>query len=146
MSTDLITNALNDLKTRATTGKRTLPRNLGMLGPFGGTVTIGGNCLVTGKLYSVIVKDEDLEAYLNMQGYAQELFLYLSADDREFIISGTSPEGWHKVFGTETEEELVAKEEAHAIEIATANRLPEKAAFELTKAEYAALAEDREAW
>lgn len=39
-----------------------------------------------------------------------------------------------------------AREEAHAIEIAVVNRLPEKAMFELTEVEYAALVENGESW
>ena len=39
-----------------------------------------------------------------------------------------------------------AREEAHAIEIAAANRLPEKAAFELTESGYDAFVNNPVAW
>jgi hypothetical protein len=32
-------------------------------------------------------------------GFAQDAFPNLSADDREFLISGTTPEEWDELFG-----------------------------------------------
>jgi hypothetical protein len=62
------------------------------------TYTFTGPCKVTKKPYSVTVKGPDLFKY--RRGiHAQEAFPYLSDGDREFLISGFSPEGWKQIFG-----------------------------------------------
>jgi len=64
------------------------------------TYTFTGPCIVTGKLHSVTVKGPDLYRY--HQGMKiQDAFPYLSVCDREFLMSGYSPEGWNKIFGGE---------------------------------------------
>lgn len=64
----------------------------------GQTYTFTGNCIVTGKPHSVTVPAAGLFAY--RQGASiQSAFPGLSAEDREFLISGTSPEGWREMFG-----------------------------------------------
>jgi len=53
-----------------------------------------GKCRLTGKPYeTAIVKGEDLFKY-NNGAHVQNAFPYLSADDREFIISGFCPEAF----------------------------------------------------
>ena len=69
-----------------------------------GTITLFGPCAVTGEKYEVTVKEEELKQY-EAGEYAQNAFPNLSADDREFLISGTSPEGWRLTFGPEAAEE-----------------------------------------
>lgn len=63
-----------------------------------------GPCQVTGKTYSVKVKGEELYAY-RRGALAQNAFKTLSAEDREFLISGTSPDGWKQMYGGEDGEE-----------------------------------------
>lgn len=47
--------------------------------------------------HTVTIKGPDLFKY--RQGtHIQEAFPYLSDDDREFLMSGFSPEGWKKMF------------------------------------------------
>jgi hypothetical protein len=53
---------------------------------------------VTGKDYSVTVKGHELYAY-RQGAYMQDALKSLSAADREFLMSGMSPEGWAKAFG-----------------------------------------------
>lgn len=65
------------------------------------TYTFVGPCVVTGKEQRVTVKAADLFRYRQTNGYVQECFHYLSKDDREFLISGTSCEGWKMLFGDE---------------------------------------------
>jgi len=164
MESELLLQALTDLNVRALTGKRRLPRNLthkpDLVGVNGnpaltGRVLIGGNCLVTGKLYVVVVDPNGLADYLAMRKCAKDAFPYLAPEEREFIISGTSPEGFDKLFG---EDNAIVREEARAIEIAAANKLPEleddffqregewfAERFELTAAEYADLVENQAA-
>lgn len=68
------------------------------------TYTFVGPCVVTGKEQRVTVKAADLFRY-RQGGYVQECFPYLSAGEREFLMSGTSDEGWKILFGNEEDEE-----------------------------------------
>lgn len=68
------------------------------------TYTFVGPCVVTGKPQRVTVKAEDLNKYRN-GGYVQTCFPYLSKEDREFLISGTSGEGWTILFGDGEDED-----------------------------------------
>lgn len=57
-----------------------------------------GPCVVTGKRHSVFVPGAGLYQY--RQGrHIQDAFPEMSSDNREFLISGISPEGWKKLFG-----------------------------------------------
>lgn len=69
-----------------------------------GTYTFTGPCVVTGKEVSVTVKAPDLFKY-RQGGYVQECFPYLSKGEREFLISGTSDEGWKILFGQNEDED-----------------------------------------
>lgn len=62
------------------------------------TYTFTGPCFVLRTPYSVTVPAEGLFAY-NQGAKIQDAFPDLSVEDREFLISGTSPEGWKLLFG-----------------------------------------------
>jgi len=60
--------------------------------------------IVSGKMYQmdINITPEQLFDFLNgKSGLAQEAFPELSADEREFIISGIHPTEWHELFGNE---------------------------------------------
>lgn len=61
-----------------------------------------GPCIVTGKTVTVDVPAEALYAY-RQGALMQEAMPMLSDDDREFLITGMSPEGWQQTFGDEPE-------------------------------------------
>ena len=65
-------------------------------------VVLTGPCVKTGKPYSVKVLSSELDSYLN-GNFAQDAFPDLSSSDREFLISGISPEGWKQIFPEENE-------------------------------------------
>lgn len=44
---------------------------------------------------------EQLDAWINGGLMAQDAFPHLSANDREFLISGVTPEEWEATFGEE---------------------------------------------
>lgn len=67
------------------------------------TYTFTGPCVLTKKPYSVTVKGSELYAYRKGE-YIQIAFKSLSAGDREFLISGYSPEGWAIAFPPEEDE------------------------------------------
>ena len=49
--------------------------------------------------YTILVNKNDMMLWLTDQGYAQDLMPYLSAVEREMIISGTCGKCWAKLFG-----------------------------------------------
>ena len=61
-----------------------------------------GPCIVTGKPYSVTIPAEELFAY-NKGAFIQDAMKSVSVDDREFLMSGITPEGWERQFGDEDE-------------------------------------------
>lgn len=66
----------------------------------GDSCVITGPCVVTGKDFTVSAKTDDVLDYLE-GAMVQDCFPYLSQNDREFLISGFSPEGWDLTFGEE---------------------------------------------
>jgi hypothetical protein len=68
------------------------------------TYTFTGPCVVTRKMVSVTVPAAGLFK-LRQGAHIQDAFPELSVDDREFLISGMSAEGWKLTFGTEEDEE-----------------------------------------
>lgn len=58
-------------------------------------------CRICGKVYIVTVEKEDYEKYKSGEGYIQDIFPYLSAADRELLISQTCDECWHEIFDIE---------------------------------------------
>lgn len=78
--------------------------NLKVTDNYDGTVNISGHCVFTKKPYKIErVKEEQWQAYLN-GALVQNAFKGMSKDDREFIISGISPEGWLNTFGPNEED------------------------------------------
>lgn len=65
-----------------------------------GTVTVASTCGVTGKPYSVTVRASGFDAW-QAGDFIQRAMPDVSEGDREFLISGTSPEGWKELFGEE---------------------------------------------
>lgn len=65
-------------------------------GDNGHTYTFTGPCVVTGEDYSVTVKGSEL--FKMRQTGSVTALASLDAGDREFLISGTSPKGWDKIF------------------------------------------------
>jgi len=62
-----------------------------------------GPCIATGKLYSVVVPGEGLFKY-RRGALIQNAFPNMSAGDREFLMSGYSPEAFDEIFGEEDED------------------------------------------
>lgn len=61
-----------------------------------------GPCHITGKAVTVKVAADGLFAY-RQGAMIQDAFPDLSKDEREFLISGISKEGWDKIFSGEEE-------------------------------------------
>ena len=65
-------------------------------GEEGHAYTFTGPCIVTGEEYSVTVKGPEL--FQMRQSNNMMALKSLDSGDREFLISGTSPKGWDKLF------------------------------------------------
>lgn len=68
------------------------------------TYVFTGPCFKTGKPYSVIVPAAGLFQY-NQGAKIQDAFPHMSNEDREFLMSGYSPEGWNLIFGNKEDTE-----------------------------------------
>lgn len=70
-----------------------------------GRIRLTGPCVVTGREHSVVVSREGVLAYFERGVKAREAFAELPKEEREFLISGTSPEGWEMLFGSTQDSE-----------------------------------------
>lgn len=62
-------------------------------------------CPVCGKHHKVLVREEDWELYNSPdRPYVQDIFPYLTAGERELLISGVDEECFNKMFGGEDDE------------------------------------------
>ncbi|MCB0780067.1 MAG: DUF4433 domain-containing protein [Flavobacteriales bacterium] len=55
-------------------------------------VVVGGNCVFTGKFYSIILEEREYDRLLKGE-YVQDVVPHLHPLEREFLVSGISPEG-----------------------------------------------------
>ena len=62
-------------------------------------------CFKCGSRGIVYVMTHDLFDYLDKKKHVQDAFPYLSAGEREQIMTGTHPECWEKMFPEEDEDE-----------------------------------------
>jgi hypothetical protein len=77
-------------------------RNPGVSEEPGDRVRLSGRCVVTGKPYSVVVPLSGAIDYFERGRNIAEAFPDLPKPEREFLISGTSSEGWIQLFGPPT--------------------------------------------
>jgi hypothetical protein len=57
-------------------------------------------CVVTSEHHTVNVKQTDFDEW-NDGALAQDVFPYLSPDDRELLITGCGPTGWATIYPKE---------------------------------------------
>jgi hypothetical protein len=63
----------------------------------GKQVTVSKECNITGEEYSVTVPVGNYIAWKEGE-FAQNAFPDLTAEEREFLISGTTPDEWEDIF------------------------------------------------
>ena len=63
-------------------------------------VTLSKKCKISGEPYILNIPTENYEAWKRGE-YAQNAFSFLSIDEREFVISGTTPKEWEAMFQEE---------------------------------------------
>lgn len=67
-------------------------------------VVAEGKCLQTGNTYRTSPFTElGWKKWRYLRQMIQVALPELNADDREFLISGFSPDGWREIYGTEDE-------------------------------------------
>jgi hypothetical protein len=64
----------------------------------GVTYTIAGPCAVTGAEYQATYPAAGIRAWLD-GAFIQDALPHTPAGDREFLLSGVSPDGWDHLFG-----------------------------------------------
>lgn len=67
-------------------------------------VEVVGVCQMTRKEHAVVVPRDGLFRWLN-GAYIQDALADVPQQEREFLITGTSPEGWQQLFGDLEEDE-----------------------------------------
>ena len=55
-------------------------------------------CRYCGITYHILADREDLDSWMNGSGYIQDILGYLSAAERELLISGTCDNCWKNMF------------------------------------------------
>lgn len=68
------------------------------------TVVMEKICSVTNELYSLKIDMGEYMDYKNGHRYVQDVFDYMTPEEREFIISGLTPSEFDKLFPPEEEE------------------------------------------
>lgn len=68
-------------------------------------ITIVTECPICHHANEIMVNEEDYFAWAFDGELVQNAFPYLTADEREMLISGICPKCWEKTFGNSDEEE-----------------------------------------
>ena len=74
-------------------------------------VTVVTVCPMCGHANEVAVNEEDYFNWSFDGALVQDAFPYLSADEREMLISGICPKCWDKLFGEEDSDEEEEEDE-----------------------------------
>ena len=62
-------------------------------------------CKHCGITYHIIANRDDIQDWLSGSGYIQDILGYLSAAERELLISGTCDNCWKSMFGSDEEDD-----------------------------------------
>ena len=72
---------------------------------------VSGRCFVTGELHMIAVVTAELDAWLGARRHIQDSMPTSTIEEREFLLSGTSPKGWALTFPPEPSSSTGAWEE-----------------------------------
>ena len=64
----------------------------------GNKVRIWGKCEVTNQYFEMFAPTDEFYAYLQSNVIISRALKSVSPEEREFLLSGTSPEGWKVLF------------------------------------------------
>ena len=65
----------------------------------GDKIHVSGFCVITKKPVKMTVTLQEFDAYYSENALVQDAFPTMSREDREYFVSGVSPEGWKKING-----------------------------------------------
>ena len=60
-------------------------------------------CKLCGLTQSIWLNEQDFDDWQDNKGYIQNLLSYLSASERELLISGTCDNCWKKLYGEDND-------------------------------------------
>ena len=61
-------------------------------------------CRQCGVVYNILANRDDIQDWVSGSGYIQDILGYLSAAERELLISGTCDVCWKSMFGSDEDE------------------------------------------
>jgi hypothetical protein len=61
-------------------------------------------CKHCGITYQILAGRDDLDSWMNGEGYIQDVLAYLSPAERELLISGTCDNCWKSMFGDDDDD------------------------------------------
>ena len=61
-------------------------------------------CKYCGITYQILADRDDLDSWMNGEGYIQDVLAYLSPAERELLISGTCDNCWKSMFGDDDDD------------------------------------------
>ncbi len=61
------------------------------------------SCQLCGVKHSIFLNRQDLESWLAGEGYIQDVLHYITAAERELLISGTCDKCWNKLYPNDGE-------------------------------------------
>jgi len=61
-------------------------------------------CKLCGLVYSILLNEQDYDDWQDHKGHIQNLLSYLTAAERELLISGTCDSCWKKLYPNDDEE------------------------------------------
>ena len=64
-------------------------------------------CKYCGINYQILANRNDIDSWMDGNGYIQDILGYLSAAERELLISGTCDNCWSGMFGVDEEDDDV---------------------------------------
>ena len=62
-------------------------------------------CKYCGITYQILADHDDLDSWMNGEGYIQDVLAYLSPAERELLISGTCDNCWKSMFGDDDDDD-----------------------------------------
>jgi hypothetical protein len=72
-----------------------------------GTAIIIKKSMLSGKMHKAMMRitKEQYNKWINNTGYIQDIFPHLTNEEREFLMTGSTPEEWDRAFKNEKEDE-----------------------------------------
>jgi hypothetical protein len=72
-----------------------------------GTAIIFKKSMLSGKMHKAIMRitNKQYNRWINSGELIQDIFPHLTAEEREFLMTGSTPEEWNQTFKNEEEDE-----------------------------------------